>query len=484
MMEIDLLLEPELEFFGGGRHVDIRTGLRWNKPFDFGSATAPKNIKLAIIGTTRSVEGVSLWLERCRLGIAAKASNQYNLFPDFPGFDQEESLPSFWVTDSSLQRIISQNDIDEIGKELDLNTRIVRAVDLFFAELQYLAQKSAPGIVICAIPECLLSLLEITDEEERNLAEAESSEEESKFDFRDLLKAKAMQARQPTQLILPDTYGAKKNQQKAGKGKDKEQIQDEATRAWNFYTALYYKSIGTPWRLVRNSHDLTTCYMGIGFYKSLGKSNLHTSAVQIFNERGDGYILKGGTAKLTKNDKRPYLEEDDAFRLINNSLTAYSSEHKTLPARIVIHKTSKFVPEELSGFKAAIRQHNISTSDLLSLNRSYTRLFRYGKYPPLRGTFLSLDEKNHILYTRGSVDFFSTYPGIYPPRTLQLYCESTEQTPRFLANEILALTKMNWNNTQFDRFDPITVRAARRVGDILKYLGDNDHYEAYYRYYM
>ena len=37
---------------------------------------------------------------------------------------------------------------------------------------------------------------------------------------------------------------------------------------------------------------------------------------------------------------------------------------------------------------------------------------------------------------------------------------------------------MNWNNTQFDGYWPITVRAAREVGNILKYLGYDEPLEA------
>jgi hypothetical protein len=51
-----------------------------------------------------------------------------------------------------------------------------------------------------------------------------------------------------------------------------------------------------------------------------------------------------------------------------------------------------------------------------------------------------------------------------------------------IAKEILGLTKMNWNNSQFDGGEPITLRVARQVGSILKYLGLE--YEPYYRYYM
>lgn len=97
---------------------------------------------------------------------------------------------------------------------------------------------------------------------------------------------------------------------------------------------------------------------------------------------------------------------------------------------------------------------------------------------------MSLDDSTHVLYTRGSIDFFSTYPGMYVPRPLKFRCESVEKTPRELAQEILALTKMNWNNTQFDRSEPITIRAARQVGKILKYVEKNDRLEFHYRFYM
>jgi argonaute-like protein implicated in RNA metabolism and viral defense len=120
----------------------------------------------------------------------------------------------------------------------------------------------------------------------------------------------------------------------------------------------------------------------------------------------------------------------------------------------------------------------------MSISRSLTRLYRLGLYPPLRGTFLSLDAKQHMLYSRGSVEFFETYPGMYTPRPLRLKMEFGDQTPTFLAKEVLGLTKMNWNNTQFDNSMPITLAAARQVGNVVKYIADeekeiNPHYSFY-----
>jgi hypothetical protein len=156
-------------------------------------------------------------------------------------------------------------------------------------------------------------------------------------------------------------------------------------------------------------------------------------------------------------------------------LSKYRKEHRTLPARVVIHKTSDFDQNEIDGFVEAIRNSGIELFDLIAITKSITRLHRNGKYPPLRGTFWELDDENKILYTKGSVDFFQTYPGLYIPKTLKIKVAYSEQTTKQIAQEILALTKMNWNNTQLDNSLPITLKAARQVGEILKYIKDDNY---------
>src|SRR5262249_45032851 len=49
-----------------------------------------------------------------------------------------------------------------------------------------------------------------------------------------------------------------------------------------------------------------------------------------------------------------------------------------------------FTPEERAGFQGAIDAHRVASVDMVWLGESYTRLFRMGAYPPLRGTFLTL----------------------------------------------------------------------------------------------
>ncbi len=208
------------------------------------------------------------------------------------------------------------------------------------------------------------------------------------------------------------------------------------------------------------------------------------SVAQVFNERGEGMIVRGGLALLDKEDRQPHLDQKDSATLLKGALAAYRDEHRTSPARVVIHKTSGFSTAELDGFRCAVTDERIADLDLVAVRRSSVRLFRTGSYPPLRGTWVKLDPRTALLYLRGSVDFFATYPGLYVPRALEYLCQDTRSTPRALAEEMLALSKLNWNNTQFDGGEPITVRAARRVGDILKNIPEGAPMKARFRFFM
>lgn len=486
-MRVEHLPEPELEF-GAGRHLDIRFGLMNYGPLDFASSLAPRQIRLGLVGTSQTIESVERWLDRCRAGIPAKKSRQPNLFTQFPGFGAESCFHASLVMDMRLQRNIPQREFDRLSRLSTANLIVDEAVRLFAAEVEYLGQNTNADVIICAMPMSLLDLIEakrqVENTDQGGADQYEKQESKLQLNFHHLLKARAMAAKKPIQFVRPDTYDpASRKRLKSDTTRTRE-LQDEATIAWNLHTALYYKAGGTPWRLVREPSQLTSCHVGISFYKTLDTATLETSLAQIFNERGDGIIVRGEQARISKEDRQPHLTEESACDLLYQALESYRQEHRTFPARAVVHKSSSYSPEELAGFQEAIRRQRVDSVDLLSVSRSNTRLFRIGAYPPLRGTLWSLDEQTHVFYTRGSVDFFSTYPGLYVPRPLRLHCTSTEQTPRFLAAEILALTKMNWNNTQFDRGEPITMRAADQVGDILKYVDKGDRIAPRYSFYM
>jgi hypothetical protein len=491
-MKISFLEEPELEF-GAGRHIDIRFGIMNYGPLDFHSRVAPHDVALGIIGSTESIEGVRLWLERCRKEIPAKQnkddpekeSHQPNLFPRFPGYSAEESFRSSLIMDDRFCRDFQKRAMTDVTVLPDRMERIERSVDLFMEEIRYLAQNTPAKVIVCAVPMALLDAMEpeaVIEEDDSEDLPADVAG--TQIDFHDMLKARAMQQyRKPVQIILPWTYDESKRRKRRKSGRRRE-LQDEATRAWNIHTALYYKADGIPWRLLRESTDLTVCYVGVSFYRNLDKTALLTSVAQVFNERGEGVVVRGGGATISKEDLQVHLSEAGAYQLLKDALSRYREVHKTSPARLVIHKSSRFDEGERQGFAAALKEERIDTSDFLWISDSATRLYRAGVYPPLRGTMAALDDTEMLLYTRGSVDFFETYPGKYVPVPLRLRCDDIDQTQMFLAREVLALTKMNWNNTQFDGAEPVTLRASRQCSAVLRYCSQGLPIEPRYSFYM
>ena len=231
---------------------------------------------------------------------------------------------------------------------------------------------------------------------------------------------------------------------------------------------------------------LTTCYVGVSFYHTADGSRVKTSLAQVFDERGLGIIVRGGNAVESRKDRTPHLLEEDAYSLLSSALNVYRKEHHTSPARVVIHKTSKYFPGEVAGFGQAVEEQNIEDLDLLHLRKSDLRILREGKYPPLRGTYIlpSDDDSIMLLNTRGSIPFYKTYPGMYVPRSIEVLVHQSERSIVDLGSEVLALTKMNWNNTQFDSSDPITIRGSRKVGELLRYVAEGEIVEPRYAFYM
>ena len=97
----------------------------------------------------------------------------------------------------------------------------------------------------------------------------------------------------------------------------------------------------------------------------------------------------------------------------------YDKALMQMPARIVIHKTSKFRDTEIKGFCRVLEEKGVRSKDFVSITNTDIRLFSQTSYPPKRGTLLSISETEGVLYTRGTIDFYQTYPGAYVPNPLR-----------------------------------------------------------------
>jgi hypothetical protein len=500
-MQIELIQpEPELEFGNSGKCPDMKFGIGHFGVVDFNDNDAPHQIKIGFVGNDESINSLVDWLEKCKTKIKEKPSNQPYLYPPFPGFSLAHSFHAELIwNQSEFGRITIPEELNTLD---NLNQIIEKVVDLYVQEITKLLEKTDAKLIICAVPLEHLKLttpIKYEDDNSKNSDEDKNSEKEKdkksitskskkkkkiRYDFHDMLKAKCLHFRTPLQLVLPATYDeTKKTAQKKILNRDQ---QDEATRAWNLHTALYYKARGIPWRINREVDEISTCYLGVSFFYTLEKDDVYASSAQVFNERGEGIVVRGGLAYEDKNDRQIHLDENGAYNLISVALQAFRDEHYHFPARVVIHKTSSFSEKECKGFKQYLDGKGIELFDFVYLRKSFTRLFRPNKYPPLRGTLWHLEDKKAVLYTKGSVPFYETYPGSYPPRSLFLDCSKAQKTVKEIARECLILSKMNWNNTRLDGLLPITLRAARQVGSILKYLAEDeaDKISPSYRFYM
>jgi hypothetical protein len=477
-MRAVVLDEPELEFARGSRHIDPRQGITIYGPAD--TADTARLVRIGIVGPQTHIDGLKQWLDRCREPIAAKESQLGHLHQPFPGFNSDRGFRATIVSNTRLERVIAKRDVENLATLNPLQA-VQAAVELYDTELAVLHEEPNCDVVVVCRPEQL---------DDAPAAEPGGESEDRRptampvgADFHSMLKARSLKYSRPIQIMRRGTWDQSfKDRSRAGSQRTR---QDEATRAWNLHTALYYKSGGVPWRLPRADHDLTTCYVGVAFYRGLSGEVLETSVAQVFNERGDGVIVRGGKAAILKDDRQPHLSEDDAFELLDDALNRYRAEHRTSPARVVLHKTSSYTDAELAGFRSAAENQRLSLLELLWLTRSEpTRLFRTGEFPPLRGTLLSLAEDRHVLYTRGSVPAYQTYPGMYVPRPVGFRTIDTETGSVELASELLSLTKMNWNATPLDGHQPITLRTADTVADILRHLGPEETPAGRYAFYM
>ncbi|GGY11286.1 hypothetical protein GCM10007160_42880 [Litchfieldella qijiaojingensis] len=480
-MQIKILEEPKLEF-ANGVHICPKAGIETLGVYDKNDQFRQSELRLGIVGRGEGVDLLDLWIAKCQEGIEGKESKYSNLFRGFGGFSQHHGFFAKFLYGPTLTRTIQKSELNKTLKMESRERRVKMCVDLYFDQIRFLAEHRPVDVIICVIPNDMFDALTKENAKDDNPEDYDGGAEENgaksslEHNFRRLLKAKTMHLGKPLQLVLEKSLSL---------GTGNKGQQDDATRAWNFCTALYYKGNKTiPWRLMEEAHKPKTCYVGVGFYKSRDYETVSTSLAQVFDEFGHGVILRGSPVQLDKRDRRPYMNEEQAFELLVNALNEYDHVLMQMPARIVIHKSSNFREEEILGFTRAIEGKGIRLKDFVTIMESKIRLYSYEQYPPVRGTLLSLSESKAILYTKGAVNFYKTYPGMYVPSPLEIRAFEHDSSLEDLCEEVLGLTKMNWNNTQFDGRYPITLECSRKVGEIMKYIETNEKPQVSYSFYM
>jgi hypothetical protein len=368
-------------------------------------------------------------------------------------------------------------------------------VDLYSGAHERLAAREVnrPDVVLMCIPDDVLARLstverKTTEEERKRARELEKARTRSQLDLFDLLdeveetaedflkrdlrlalKARALRSRLPIQLATDALL------------LDGTRNQDPATRAWNFSVGLYYKAGGVPWRLPPTPRE--TCFVGVSFhhFRTTQRAIVRSSLAQAFSSDGEGFAIRGeGVPVEPEQGRNVHLSEAQAFNLARNVLAEYELRTGGAPLRVVLHKTSHFDGAEQAGFTAALRDTPIVS--MVTLTPSLLRLLRYGVYPPTVGTVCTINNARTFLFTTGFMPELGTYPGPHVPQPFEV--QSIGEDASEAAQDVLNLTRMNWNTADIRAKWPVSLSFARRVGGILDEYGDDELTDTSFRYFL
>ncbi len=493
-LSFELLEEPYLVFGGLVLEREPKVGLTRSGPAGIDTPLHPKEIDIALIGTGSTLESAQSWIERCAQPIEGDIEKPRQV-RTFPGFSMDSPFQSALRPQHATQGLITDIDVRNVTSESKYENGFRKAVELL-TEKVTLTCESLPGarVVFCAIPQPIVDycmeagsylrrhgssnelfskLLQLEEQHGQMslFGKSEATQKPEDIVYRNLrraLKASTMKLRKPLQIGLESSLFSARSQH-------------AATKAWNFCVAQYYKATGAlPWKL--EGMDPNTCFVGISFFQQNTDTSfkMRTSLAQVFAGDGEAFVVRGLPFNW-EHGKSPHLPRDGAEALMKLIIDRYKEMRgQQPPQRIVIHKTSKFYEDEREGFIAGLS--GVRRYDLVSIQKVGTRFFREGGYPPLRRTYAKCGN-GHFLYTLGYIPELGTYPKGYVPEPWYLIDHHGDTTPKRLFKEVLALSKMNFNNVDFADGDPITTRFAQRIGEILAYIKEGEE-DKHYRFYM
>src|SRR3984885_180273 len=471
-VKIECLREPQLAFGLGKTGLEPRHILAKAGPADGGRL---HEIQLALVGPAAEVAVARNWLRGLNQFRAAREGNSRR-YRDWPG--APSALGVRFLIEDRFVRPLDQDRLNlAIQKGLERDG-FEDLLELFDGRIQGLLGDGHPDCIMICLPEEMADLRvqnpALTPEERQAAEELRTQADDLLFrTFYRALKARGQSHVNPVplQVLRRDTI-----ERPDDKG------HSNATRCWNLATSLYYKAGGLPWRPAELPDNV--CFVGISFHhlkKRVG-SIVYASVAQAFSTDVEPFTLRGATIDhQQREDRQPYLRNDQARNLLGQVIEGYEARAGVLPSRIVIHKTTTYHEQEEAGFREATRDR-VPALDLIWLRSTAFRLIRKGLQEPWRGTLCRVGSENY-LFTSGFVPWWNEYPGPHIPAPIQLGSAGETDVPQ-RAREVLALSKMNWNSTEGISRYPITLSFAKRVGQLMTELPEDQAPNPSYRFHM
>ncbi len=472
--------EPELIF--SNRHVGNQImpkdfhpmrGISKNRPYDYPMTNIlfDGSIRLAVICPDQEAGIFSKFLQLHNVKVSGNKVNEDYLI-DFPGFYEAFSA-SLNVPDVGSENwaVCAEPTISDDLKEIALDLR-----DKIINQINYLSRDRPDKVIIICIPNRWLYYLDYDKDNES-------------YDLHDYIKAYCAEKAIATQFIQEDTL-----------------LNQALYCQINWWLSLSYfvKSMRTPWVLA--NLDKETAFAGVGYsLNGKGKeSEIVVGCSHIYNSKGQGlkYKLSKVEDKIFwDKQKSPHLSYNDAYSFGISIRELFYATMNELPKRVVVHKRTFYTDDEINGLKDSLLGNGILDLDLIEINFEddmrflASKITQEGKpdidgYAVKRGTCIQLSPFTALLWTHGVVPSVQSQyrkyylGGRYVPGPLKIIKHLGKSNIGTIANEILGLTKVNWNS--FDLYSqlPATVNSSNDIARIGKLLSKREGITYDYRYFI
>jgi hypothetical protein len=284
-------------------------------------------------------------------------------------------------------------------------------------------------------------------------------------DAADELKAVLLEANTPTQVVRESTLAPTDFLNKFGY--PRRRIGGASEVAWNLSSTAFYKAGARPWKVADVRPGV--CYLGIVFKRDdLAEDGRWSSCgAQMFLDSGDGLVFKGtGGPWYAETTNSYHLSESAARTLMERAVASYIDRVGSPPRELFIHGKARFDDAEWRGFTSAAPRR----TDVVGVRIRHAedlRIYSPGTKALLRGLAYQRDERTAFLWAQGFIPRLWTYPGREVPKGLLIDVCRGRADMRTVLKDVLALTKLNYNACTYGDGEPVTLKFADAVGEIL-----------------
>ncbi len=289
------------------------------------------------------------------------------------------------------------------------------------------------------------------------------------FDLHDRLKAAAAPLGCPIQMVREASAL---------------QFRYECSMSWRLGIAILTKAGGVPFRMVQPT-DTDTAYVGLAYAIRGGTSNdFVTCCSQVFDAEGGGFEFIAYNVGADRDLDNPHLTRQEMHTVMARSVRLYQRRRAgAMPARLVVHKPYMWREDEIDGvFDAWGAVPDIEclqvnsdpgwTGVALKPSGSRSRPVPDG-WPVTRGSLQYLSGTEALLWVSGTAPNASLHGTNYNqsvkslPTPISFRRWSGHGPLEVPAKEMLALSKLDWNNDALYGLTPVTVSYSQRLARII-----------------